>query len=221
MNFVKLLEEKENLINPILNIILVYDDKRPSYLLEISNNYGDYNIIDDVISFFSLKKTEIFSIPDYPRFLIYKNDIEIPTNCIELGKVLGMTYLNNDYCDYTKFRNAFHILEEKSNTDIYTEIVIDNNLELYHNIISNRVKSFNETMKKYNLPYIFNYNVEFIPGTKTRQEKLKDYNYIKNNFDDYKNDFWNFDEELLEDISPKIIYQNYSLFNHFYQNINY
>jgi hypothetical protein len=138
MNFVKLLEEKENLINPILNIILVYDDKRPSYLLEISNNYGDYNIIDDVISFFSLKKTEIFSIPDYPRFLIYKNDIEIPTNCIELGKVLGMTYLKNDYCDYTKFRNAFHILEEKSNTDIYTEIVIDNNLEKYHNIISNR-----------------------------------------------------------------------------------
>lgn len=220
MNFLKLLQEKENIINPILNIILVYDDSRPSYLLEISNDYGDYDIIDKIISYFSLQKVEIFSVPNYPRYLIFKNDIEIPTNCMELGKVLGMTYLNNDYCDYTKFRNSFHIYEENTQTEIYTEIVIDDNLSKYHKIFKERIITFNKTMKKFNLPYTFNYNIEYIPGTKIRQEKLTDYDYIKSNFEEYKNDFWNFDEDLLEDISPKLIYQNYSLFNTFYQQIN-
>lgn len=224
MDFVKLLKENPNLVCEILSIILVYDDKRPAYLLDDIDNDEDNNIIDDIISFFSLNKIDIHPDCEYSSYLISKNKIEIPRNCIELGRVLGMTYLNNDFRDYTKFRKSFHIYEKNTNTHIYNEIVNDTNLKKYHKIFKERIQSFNDTMKKYKLPYHFYYKLEFIIGTKTRQKKLKDLKYIQKNLNKYFDDFWCFedllDKTVLDNLTAQTIYDNFLLFNTFYNEIN-
>lgn len=224
MNFVKLLREKPHLVCEVLSIILVYDDKRPSYLMDDIDDDDDNNIIDNIISFFSLNKIDIHPECEYSSYLISKNKIEIPKNCIELGRVLGMTYLNNDFRDYTKFRKSFHIYEKNTNTHIYNEIVNETNLKRYHKIFKQRIHSFNDTMKKYKLPYYFYYKLEFITGTKMRQSKLKKLNYINKNFNEYINDFQCFedllDENIINNLTPQKIYDNFSLFNTFYKQIN-
>jgi hypothetical protein len=213
----------------LLNMLFVYENKRSAFLIETANtNFNDeyWLPIDYLIKILQLHKTKIFSDPNYPRFLIYKsiNRInKIPETDIELGKILGMTYLNDDYCDYRLYRSVYRIYEINNKFELYVEVAIKNNDLVTKNNID-KIKEFNTVIHKYKLPYRIACIKEYDHGTYRRYEELKNknYKYMINHTNDYINDLlnWNNDIVIDNDITQDFFTKNYNKLVDFYNKIN-
>lgn len=214
----------------LLNILLVYENKRPAFLIETANSQFNTTYwlpINYLIKILKLNKSEIFSIPEYPRYLIYKSIDKLPESDIELGYLLGMTYLNDNYSDFRLYRTIYKIYETYNNFELYVEIALDNhNLVIKNNI--DKLKEFNYIINKYKLPYRLACKKEYDHGTIKRYNELfnKNYNYVIKYKNEYINDILNWNEEIdylnnVEfDATVNFLNKNYDKLIKFYNKIN-
>lgn len=210
----------------LLNILFVYENKRTSFLIETANsNFNDdyWLSINYLLKLLQLKKSKIFSVPNYQRYLIYKSIDKIPETDMELGKILDITYLNDNYCDYRLNRCIYRIYEIYNNLDLYVEVAIDNNDLVTKNNI-HKIKNFNSIMHKYKLPYKIGCKKEYDHGTYKRSKELKNknYKYLIDYRDEYINDLLNWKNDIVIETNITISFfeNNYNKLINFYNKIN-
>jgi hypothetical protein len=183
----------------LLNLLLVKYKARNAYLLESANFIkSEYSVFDmlnlsKTIGFLITK--DITSLPNYPRYWISIEKLnKVPETDEEIGTLLGMKNPGGDYYNYKNKRLYLYINEEKTGVNITTELVLGNINDIDNKQFAiNKINDFNEIMTNLNLPYIFTYDFSEDDGTIIRHNELsiKNIEYIKNNYNNYINDFLN------------------------------
>ncbi len=206
----------------IINIILVCNGLRCSYLIELSN-LKTYGIpFDDVemlinrinVAFGSNVLMDVEN-EQFGRYLLYNETIEDCSikirdfwkdmNDYTLSNVLGYYCVGHDYSNflvkrhiinyYACFISDVYSEKEKENIDIYTESCIFNEkIEIDNAIyhIHHVINTFNDLLKVYDLKV--NANIVVDDGLIIRRQKLedKDIKYVLDHSEHYTNDLLNF-----------------------------
>lgn len=221
----------------LINILLVYENVRTSYLLETANINFELTHIDIILIICKELKLHILkdkiAYNKYPRFFIHKNLKNTPNNDEKIGIALDMFKPGGNYYDYTQKRVIYQITEETTNTHLYSEVILFNevNFEEFEKYTTNKKNNWNNILIKYNLPFKFKFETIIDDGIEIRIQKINenDIQYIINNSKEYINDINNFDFKecaelilLIKNICKKdyILQENdKNKFNLFYQNI--
>ncbi len=198
-----MLQKKSNreLYSFLMNVLLVYYEARPAYLLEtsefvhLSDKYKANDLLDIIKDQGLFAKKDILSLEEYPRYWVTKKKmLSIPRSDKKIGEWLGMKDPGNDYYDYKKKRLSLSIIETTTDSNITTEILLGDKNDI-ENIehAEQRIKRFNEQMIQHDLPYRFIYVFNQDDGTIKRLQELKSKNikYMIENKQDYINDFYN------------------------------
>lgn len=119
----------------MINIWLVSQGKRRACMIESGHIYFNTNILQQCIDFAEENNCVYFLDPigtkEYPRYIFVnrtdRNSISMDIqDDRDLGYLLGMTYLNDDWFDCTKERTNFLInikfKNSKSECNVYTEM---------------------------------------------------------------------------------------------------
>lgn len=210
-NFADFCTQSSVLNDFIINIILVAIGARSACLLESANMETQWSVL-----FPQLKKlirdlglhqiTDPLSLKKFPRIFVYSQKISKPENSRDVGRLLGITYLRDDYLDYHKPRYGIHIKVQPLDVDIFSQVVVDlgnNNLKS-HLMKIRLMKGKWQKKWKQCIPecknFKFQVSTTFDAGIDQRYKKLKENNdkYMKQNIELYLNDMYNFSQENIQ-----------------------
>lgn len=232
-------DKYKDVIDFLINLILVKYGGRNAYLFESSNNNLKNFGVDKLLSHslelgFNIEK-DLLSLEEHPRYWIFKGKLDkIPKTEEEIGELLGFRDPGGDYFDYKNKRLSLTIYEEKTKTNIFSQL-LKGDIKDNENIdyAEETVKKFNNIMDILKLNYKFSYSLSQDDGTIKRKKELENENirYLKKNKDEYINDFQNiFDKNHpINNLFKKIVSGNgnkkllkkcLSLFLYFYKQFN-
>lgn len=221
----------------LLNIVLVKFNIRKTTLIEL-NNLNNFNK-DEKEKYIKLlndfrKKLSLIQTYDYSkyRYFVSREKINTPGNDIEIGKLLGFSCYNHDFGNLNTERISYEILEEKTQSNIYTEVCVKNKIDDEYSLKNNfikKVKLWNKKISKLNLPYKFILRINVIePVYKLLlPENYKNKKFVLDNIEKYQdilfNDFFSnskfaIDEKLIINkfLGFKFIMHNLEYFNILY-----
>ena len=220
MQYFELLFKKyknDKFIEIIINILLVIKKVRPATLYES----GDFKKNRNEELFDIIKKINTLITPNillysfdsfkFPRILIYLKDskvhksITIDYNRLNndkyIGQYLGFQCINHNFGDYTKTRIS--VRQYINDKEIITEVCEYNKIHIkeLENTSNKLTLKINDVLSPYG--FKCTNKIEIIYGTEDRYKYLfkKDMSYIKDNLDEYINDFENFyiaDQKIFE-----------------------
>jgi hypothetical protein len=105
------------LLENLLNIWIVRLGGRPACLIETCHSSFDMGYLEYLNKFANMLGLAIthdpLSLDRYPRFAITQkinvDDVKAIEVCADMGRLLGMSYLKDDYGDYMSSRSSAHI----------------------------------------------------------------------------------------------------------------
>lgn len=222
-------EESLGEMDPVVNILLVYFGKRPSFLLESANFEKDrwrnlHRKIKTIVSDLNLVETlDPLGLENYPRYFISKKPIRIPQRDQDIAQLLGMSW-SGDFSDFRQPRHTIGIVVDKVG-EIFTQIVGGNvtikpHFELWKKRAKDWEKTWNANTQNHKLS--FSTIKLYDPGTLQREKKMmqQDLDYIKKHSQDFDNDAWNYMSAPSVRISKGITPRKLQRFKKMYKEIN-
>lgn len=213
-------EKKENYdqtMEDLFNVWIVAHGGRKACLIESANYKGNFlekvwnsTIRPLVVSLQLYSIVDKFSPRDYPRILVSREKLSYETHQ-ELGKLLGFSYLKDDFDNFLLPRYGVHIIlnsNEIKKLPIWTEVSLD--LKNSEKNVKNLVHLWNHIVKKYHYDYLTNikiyYEIHKNDGLLHRIKMLNDSDYFKKNYSEYLNDIENFypNTEIIEEVMDSI-----------------
>lgn len=228
----KILNEYEKniiIFQMLLNIVLVKFNIRKTTLIELNNFDKDekekyIKLLNDFVKKLSLIKT--YDYTKY-RYFVSRDQINTPKNDIEIGKLLEFSCYNHDFGDVNTERISYEILEEKTQSNIYTEVCVKNKIDdessLKNNFIK-KVKMWNKKINKLNLPYKFILRINVIEPNDEflLPEYYKNKKFVLNNIQKYQDILYNdFFSNSKFSIDEKLIINKFSGFKFIMDNLKY
>lgn len=188
--------EKNPIFEMLINIILVYFDKRNGTLLEYSVFQSPESVehANGIINLF-IDELRLYKRVDKlasNRYLVFKNRSHpIPSTDREIGQFLGFLCSDHDYLNEQIVRISGQIVEKITGHVIYTELCEKGriNVETLALHLEDKVKQFNELMKRLNLKYCFETRIQELQPW-TMFMKPVDYtnrNFVRQNLQMYVN----------------------------------
>jgi len=206
----KSVKDDNILLHTVINIILVCEGARPSFLLESSDYTKEQmSIVAEIINKLNEKISKpLLSISDewkFPRYFIFLKDSYVDNEILKdnskiineewIAKFLGFNCVGHDYSNFKKNRIVleFFLNNKKPYSQLIVEVCEMEKIDI--NILK---KSARDTNIKYNkilnpLGYKTFFTIKIDISVTERYEKLlsKDIEYIKKHREEYLNDLYN------------------------------
>jgi hypothetical protein len=198
----------------LINMVLVYLDKRTSFLLESADYPTPHQwkkIYFPKIKHFGKKLNLIITkdplaLKKFPRYFISKKEIIPPKTHQDIGRLLDFTWVG-DFGNWRLPRHSFHVYTKWKghNISLFSQVVIDTNIAHHKQKIKTMVKNWQNAWNNHTtkFPLQFYMKIYYDEGTLKREKKLRrnDRNYVKKHKQDYENDYWNFSNKPSESFS--------------------
>lgn len=231
-NLVDFYTQSEAINDFVINIILVATGARQACLLESANMekpewFDVFPKVKNLIGDLGLHTThDPLSLKEHPRVFVSSEKIPAHSlmNSRDIGRLLGITYLRNDYKDFHKPRYGIHIKVSPLDVDVFSQVVVDLGNDNYKG--SSKIRQMGGMCQKKWREHIpefkdfrFQVSTTFDAGTDHRFQELRqgDDIYIMQNIGQYLNDMYNFSQEEIvpddEHIRQKMIAVYTSLYN--------